>query len=195
MELWVPFAGAGGILATIFVVIVGGGWFISTWNKLIYSEGRVDVAWKNINVQLKKRHDLLPDIIATTKGAAKHEREFFDKLFEARLASAGASKSGDILGTASAEKSFSSMIPRINALSEAYPEMKSNPTFMQLSSRLNSIEEEIASYRLQYNEAAGSHNILIRLIPTVFFAKLIGSKSREFFDIFPEEREDIKVEF
>ncbi len=195
MQLWVPFVGAGGILVSLFVCVVVGKWFIATWNKLVHSEGAVNHSWEQIKVQLKRRHDLIPDIFESTKGIMKHETKFYDKLFDARATAAGASQTNNVLGTANAERAFSQMIPRIQAVSEAYPEIKANEMFMQLSNELSNIEEEIAKYRSEYNDRVGSYNILIRLIPTIFVAKLKGCKTREYYDIFPEEGEDIKIKF
>lgn len=158
-------------------------------------ELNVDNFWAQISVLLKQRYDMIPNLVNIAKGIAKQEIAFFDKLFEARLAAAGALQSGDVEGTARAESSFAAMIPRINMVAEQYPELKSDSSFLNIQNQLVALENSIADRREFYNSSVTTFNKAIQMIPTVFVANIKGCEQRNLFEIFDHERENVIIEF
>jgi LemA protein len=151
-----------------FLLLITLFWFFSTWNRLVSLELNVDNSWAQISVLLKQRYDMIPNLVNIAKGIAKQEIAFFDKLFEARLAAAGALQSGDIEGTARAESSFAAMIPRINMVAEQYPELKSDSAFLNIQNQLVALENSIADRREFYNSSVTTFNKAFQafLLPT-----------------------------
>ncbi|RJU83276.1 MAG: LemA family protein [Candidatus Poseidoniales archaeon] len=184
-------AGAVGGFLLLIVIL----WFFSTWNRLVSLELNVDNSWAQISVLLKQRYDMIPNLVNIAKGIAKQEIAFFDKLFEARRAAAGALQSGDIEGTARAESAFAAMIPRINMVAEQYPELKSDSSFLNIQNQLVALENSIADRREFYNSTVTSFNKAIQMIPTVFVANAKGCQQRNLFEIFDHERENVIIEF
>lgn len=138
---------------------------------------------------------MIPNLVNIAKGIAKHEIEFFDKLFDARRAAAGALQSGNIEGTARAESTFAAMIPRINMVAEQYPELKSDSSFLNIQNQLVALENSIADRREFYNSSVTTFNKAIQMIPTVFVANVKGCERRALFEIFDHERENVVIEF
>ena len=124
---------AGGVVG--FFLLIGVIWFFSTWNRLVSLELNVDNSWAQISVLLKQRYDMIPNLVNIAKGIAKQEIAFFDKLFDARRAAAGALQSGNVEGAARAESTFAAMIPRINMVAEQYPELKSDSSFLNIQNQ------------------------------------------------------------
>lgn len=184
----------GGAIAGFFLLIAVI-WFFSTWNRLVSLELNVDNSWAQISVLLKQRYDMIPNLVNIAKGIAKHEIEFFDKLFDARRAAAGALQSGNIEGTARAESTFAAMIPRINMVAEQYPELKSDSSFLNIQNQLVALENSIADRREFYNSSVTTFNKAIQMIPTVFVANVKGCERRALFEIFDHERENVVIEF
>jgi LemA protein len=184
----------GGAIAGFFLLIAVF-WFFSTWNRLVSLELNVDNSWAQISVLLKQRYDMIPNLVNIAKGIAKHEIEFFDKLFDARRAAAGALQSGNIEGTARAESTFAAMIPRINMVAEQYPELKSDSSFLNIQNQLVALENSIADRREFYNSSVTTFNKAIQMIPTVFVANVKGCERRALFEIFDHERENVVIEF
>ncbi|HJL97396.1 MAG TPA: LemA family protein [Candidatus Poseidoniaceae archaeon] len=178
-----------------FFLLIAIFWFFSTWNRLVSLELNVDNSWAQISVLLKQRYDMIPNLVNIAKGIAKHEIAFFDKLFEARRAAAGALQSGNIEGTARAESAFAAMIPRINMVAEQYPELKSDSSFLNIQNQLVALENSIADRREFYNSSVTSFNKAIQMIPTVFVANVKGCERRSLFEIFDHERENVVIEF
>ncbi|MBT3477293.1 MAG: LemA family protein [Euryarchaeota archaeon] len=180
---------------TGFFLLIAVFWFFSTWNRLVSLELNVDNSWAQISVLLKQRYDMIPNLVNIAKGIAKHEIEFFDKLFDARRAAAGALQSGNIEGTARAESTFAAMIPRINMVAEQYPELKSDSSFLNIQNQLVALENSIADRREFYNSSVTTFNKAIQMIPTVFVANVKGCERRALFEIFDHERENVVIEF
>ena len=178
-----------------FLLLITLFWFFSTWNRLVSVELNVDNSWAQISVLLKQRYDMIPNLVNIAKGIAKQEIAFFDKLFEARRAAAGALQSGDVEGTARAESSFAAMIPRINMVAEQYPELKSDSSFLNIQNQLVALENSIADRREFYNSSVTTFNKAIQMIPTVFVANIKGCEQRNLFEIFDHERENVIIEF
>jgi LemA protein len=181
----------------ILAVIVGlGGWLVAMYNGLIKLKNRVKEAWSDIDVQLKRRYDLIPNLIETVKGYAKHESETFEKVVEARSTAMSAQKGGSPEEQAEAENMLSSTLKSIFALSEAYPDLKANQNFLELQRELADTEDKIQAARRFYNGNVRDFNTKIEVFPTNIFAGMLHFTKFEFFEISNEkERENVKVKF
>ncbi len=185
--------------ATIGLVIVGlvvlvALIAISMYNGLVQARNHVDNAWSQIDVQLKRRHDLIPNLVETVKGYAKHEQETFDKVIQARNAAMNATAGGPAQ-QAQAENALSGTLKSLFALSEAYPDLKANQNFLALQEELTSTEDRIAYARQFYNDRVLAYNNKCQTFPGSVFAGMFNFEPREFFDAPPEETEPVKVEF
>ncbi len=178
-----------GVLVLLAILIS-----ISTYNGLVRARNQVDNAWSQIDVQLKRRHDLIPNLIETVKGYAKHEQETFDKVIQARNAAMNAA-SGGPAATAQAENALSGTLKSLFALSEAYPDLKANQNFLSLQEELTSTEDRIAYARQFYNDRVLAYNNKCQTFPSSIFAGMFHFTTREFFEVPPEETAPVKVEF
>ncbi len=181
MIVWILLA-----IAVLLVVAV-----IGIYNALIKSKLRVDEAWSDITVQLKRRADLIPNLVKTVKGYAKHEKGVFEKVTEARSAIMSATKKGPA-ETAAAENQFEAALKSLFAVAEAYPDLKANTNFQQLQEELVSTEDQIVGSRRYYNGAVRDFNMKLQVFPTNMIGNMLGFKSREFFDVDEAEKESIK---
>ncbi len=182
------------VLIVIAVTIVA--WGITVYNGLIRLKNRVDEAWSDIDVQLKRRYDLIPNLIETVKGYAKHESQTFEKVVEARSAAMSAQEGGDAKAQAEAENMLSSTLKSIFALSENYPDLKANQNFLELQQELSDTENKIQASRRFYNGNVRDFNTKIELFPNNIMAGMLNFKARDFFEIEDEkEKENVKVEF
>src|SRR6185503_19641478 len=159
------------ILAVIVIVI---------YNGLVATKVRVDEAWSDITVQLKRRLDLIPNLVNTVKGYATHEKEVFEKVTEAR---ANALNAQGVKETAKAENQFEDALKSLFAVSEAYPDLKANQNFQQLQTELTDTEDKIMASRRFYNGAARELNIKINTFPSNLIAGMFGFKTREFYEV------------
>jgi len=180
----------GLILLTIVVVIAVG--IIAMYNGLIRLRNRVDEAWSDINVQLKRRYDLIPNLVNTVKGYAAHEKEVFEKVTEARTRAMGAGTAGD---KAQAENMLSGALKSLFAVTEAYPDLKANQNFLELQRELTDTENKIQAARRFYNGNVRDFNTRIEIFPNNLMAGMLHFTKREFFGIEEEEKEPVKVEF
>ncbi len=163
-------------------------------NKIIVLSNRIDNAWSQIDVQLKKRADLVPNLVETVKGYMKHERKAIEMVTKARedMMKAGT----DIKSRAKAESQLSSALKTIFALAENYPKLRASENFKMLQEQLESIENKVAYARQFYNDSVLEYNNLTTTIPGVWFVGLSGKpKTREYFQIEESERKPVKVEF
>lgn len=167
---------------------------ISVYNGLVRARNHVDNAWSQIEVQLKRRHDLIPNLVETVKGYAKHEQETFDKVIQARNAAINA-QSGGPATQAEAENALSGTLKSLFALSEAYPDLKANQNFLALQEELTSTEDRISYARQFYNDRVLAYNNKCQTFPGSVFAGMFHFTTREFFEAPPEETEPVKVEF
>lgn len=180
-------------LAIIAVIAI---WGVSIYNGLVKLKNRVDEAWSDIDVQLKRRYDLIPNLISTVKGYASHESQTFEKVTEARNKAMQAQESGDAKTQAEAENMLSGTLKSIFALAENYPDLKANQNFLELQRELADTEDKIQASRRFYNGNVRDFNIKIELFPNNIFAGIMNFTKREFFEIDNEvERENVKVEF
>lgn len=170
-------------------------WFFSTWNRLVNLEENVEHSWANIDVLLKQRYDMIPNLLNTVKGYAKHESEIWNKFADARNMGSNALAAGDIAGVSQAESMLSGMMPKINVVIEQYPELKANASFLDLQRQLVSIENQIADRREFFNATATSFNKVIQMIPTSFVAGFKGCARRDLFEVHGIERENVLIQF
>lgn len=167
------------IVIGVIVVVVGIFLWV-TYNGLVTKNMRVNEAWSDITIQLKRRADLIPNLVNAVKGYAKHEKGVFEKVTEAR--SAVLSSSG-VKETAEAENMLEGALKSLFAVAEAYPDLKANQNFLQLQDELVDTEDKIQASRRFYNGAARDLNIAIQVFPNNVFAGMLGFKEREFFEV------------
>jgi LemA protein len=163
-------------------VVLIGLWLWSTYNGLVTLNERVEEAWSDITIQLKRRADLIPNIIETVKGYAKHEREVFEGVTMARAASISPESMKSPKAAAKADAGFAGAMKSLFAVAEAYPQLQANQQFLGLQSELSDTEDKIMSARRFYNAGARELNIKIKQFPQVLFAGL-GFKQREYFEV------------
>lgn len=174
------------IIVCVILAIVIFVW--GTYNGLVKTNERVNEAWSDITVQLKRRSDLIPNLVETVKGYAKHETEAIKQVSDARAKMMGARS---VKETAEADKSFMGALSRIMAVSESYPELKANENFQQLSAELSDTEDKIQAARRFYNAGAKELNTKIKVFPVNIF-KGFGFKEREYYEV--EESEKAKIQ-
>jgi LemA protein len=165
-------------------------WIIMIYNGLVAMRQRVNQAYADIDVQMKQRHDLIPNLVETVKGYASHERGTLDAVVQARNAAITAG-AGGVAAQAAAENVLSGALRQLFALSEAYPDLKANQNFQQLQSELSDIENKLAAARRFFNNAVQEYNTGIQQFPAVLLAGSLGFASKEFFDVGVEERKVI----
>jgi LemA protein len=181
------------IIIIVALVLIGGLTWILIRNSMIGSRNRVDEAWSGIDVQLKRRHDLVPNLVETVKGYATHEQAVFTKTTEAR---AEAMKAGTVAATQQAEAKLSGALADLRAVAENYPDLRATENFQQLQRNLNEIEDEIQAARRIYNSNVQAYNTKIQIFPNSVVANSGGFTAREFFEIDDgAEREPVQVKF
>ncbi|HLM84217.1 MAG TPA: LemA family protein, partial [Candidatus Bathyarchaeia archaeon] len=161
------------ILLAIIVVIVF--WVIAIYNGLVRLKNRVDEAWSDIDVQLKRRYDLIPNLVNTVKGYAAHEKEVFEKVTEARTRAMGAQSAAD---KAQAENALSQTLKSLFAVAEAYPDLKANQNFLELQRELTDTEDKIQAARRFYNGNVRDFNTKIQVFPNNMIAGSLGYTAR-----------------
>jgi LemA protein len=162
-------------------------WIIMIYNGLVAMRQRVNQAFADIDVQMKQRHDLIPNLVETVKGYASHERGTLEAVIQARNAAVTA-QSGGVAAQAAAENVLSGALRQLFALSEAYPDLKANQNFQQLQSELSDIENKLAAARRFFNNAVQEYNTGIQQFPAVLLAGSLGFTQKEFFDVGVEDR-------
>ncbi len=179
------------VIVLVVVVLL---WAVLAYNGLVKSRNRIDNAWSQIDVQLKRRHDLIPNLVETVKGYASHERATLEAVTNARAnaISAGNRGPGE---QAQAENMLTGALKSLFAVSEAYPDLKANQNFLNLQEELTSTEDRIAYARQFYNDAVLNYNNKIQAVPTVVLANTFNFERREFFDAAPEETGPVTVQF
>jgi LemA protein len=165
------------VLGIIVVIVL---WVIGVFNGLIKLKNRTDEAWSDIDVQLKRRHDLIPNLIETVKGYAAHEKSAFESVTNAR---AKAISAQGIEEKGKAENMLSGTLKTLFAVAEAYPELKANTNFLQLQTELSDTENKIQAARRFYNGNVRDLNIKIETFPSRIIAGMLGFKKREFFEV------------
>ncbi|HEY1749890.1 MAG TPA: LemA family protein [Caulobacteraceae bacterium] len=169
-----------GLLILIAIVVIVAVLFVGAYNRLIALRQHVNEAFADIDVQLKQRQDLVPNLVETVKGYAAHERGTLDEVTQARAAAASA---GNIEQRAQAENALTGALGRLFAVAEAYPDLKANQNFLQLQGELADLENKIAAARRFFNNAVGEYNASIQRFPAVLIANMTGFTARDFFDV------------
>ena len=177
------------IIIIIAVIIV---WIIAMYNGLIRLKNRTDEAWSDIDVQLKRRHDLIPNLINTVKGYAAHEKEVFEKVTAARTAAIAAGNTAD---KEKAENMLSGALKSLFAVAEAYPDLKANQNFLELQRELTDTEDKIMAARRFYNGNVRDFNTKIQAFPTNIFAGMLHFVKRDFFQAEEGEKALPNVQF
>lgn len=166
------------------------------YNRIQRLDEQVNAYKSQIQVQLQRRADLVPNLVQTVKGYAQHEEEIFIAVAEARAKLGGALQSGDLQQMAAANQGLTGALGRLIAISENYPQLKANENFRMLQDQLEGTENRIATAREDYNNAVRAYNAYIRQFPQVLTAKAIGSKERQYFEVTtPQAEEAPKVDF
>src|SRR3954467_3556964 len=181
------------ILAIIIALLAG---IVFIYNSLVRAKVRTDEAWSDITVQLKRRYDLIPNLVNTVQGYAKHEKTVFEDVTEARAQALGAQSVSEV---AKADNQFQAALKSLFAVAEAYPDLKANQGFQQLQEELVDTEDKIQAPRRFYNGSARDLNIKIQSFPTNLVAGPLGFKKRDFFDVDEGEvsavNQPVKVDF
>jgi len=181
----------GWIILGLVVVVVF--WLVGIYNALIKMRNRTDEAWSDIDVQLKRRYNLIPNLVETVKGYARHEKEVFEKVTEARSRAMGAKSVKD---QGNAENMLAGALKSLFAVAENYPDLKANQNFLELQKELTDTEDKIQAARRFYNGNVRDFNIKIQTFPNNFAASMFGFKAREFFELEEEAaKEPVAVKF
>ncbi len=177
----------------VIVVVVVAAWLLMTYNSLIRRRNQVKEAWSDIDVQLKRRYDLIPNLVATVKGYAGHERTAFENVTAARSAAMGAKTTAE---RAQAENALTASLRGLLAVVEAYPELKANTNFLELQRELSDTENKIQAARRFYNTNVRDYNTAIESVPTNIVAKSFGFTPQEYFELEDEAEKSVpKVAF
>jgi len=181
------------IVAVVAIVVIAVLYFIAKRNSIIAQRNRVDESWSGIDVQLKRRHDLVPNLVETVKGYAEHESQTFEKTTQAR---AQAMAAESVEETAKAEQKLTQALADVRAVAENYPTLRATENFQQLSRELSQLEDEIQASRRIYNSNVQSYNTEIEQFPGSIIANQGGFTAREFFEIEDaSQREPVSVSF
>jgi LemA protein len=181
------------VIVVVVLIVLAALIYIGIRNSMIGSRNRVDEAWSGIDVQLKRRHDLVPNLVETVKGYASHESEVFEKTTKARAEAMSARGVGE---TAQAEEKLTGALTDLRAVAENYPQLRATENFQQLSRNLSELEDEIQASRRIYNSNVQAYNTKIQVFPNSIIANQGGFQKREFFEIEDAgDREPVAVSF
>ena len=188
--VWIPV----GIVVLLVVLLAG--WVIKTYNMFVGLRNKVRNNWSQIDIQLKRRFDLIPNLVETAKGYAKHEKDIFTAFAQARTMYHQASESNNVELAAKAESGLNGALSRLLAVSEQYPELKANTNFQKLMSELSDTEDKITYSRQFYNDSVMMINNQVEMFPSTIVASMFHFKQEAFFEITHEaHRENVKVQF
>ena len=194
MRLLISIGGyvAIGVAAVVVLALII--WAISAYNKIVSLRVQCDDGFSTIDVFLKKRFDLLPNLVATVKGYAKHESETLEKVIAARSQLANATTADEKVA---ADNAMTQAVRSLNMVVERYPELKANTNFLDLQNQLKGIETELSQARRYYNATVRVYNVKIQSFPSLIIAKMMKAKARTMFTLedAPEERQNVKVQF
>tara|TARA_B100001250_G_scaffold14647_1_gene12810 strand:- start:806 stop:1393 length:588 start_codon:yes stop_codon:yes gene_type:complete len=181
------------VIIFIIVLIVIGlvSWFFTVYNGLIHVKENIKKSWANIDVLLMQRSDEIPKLIKVLKSFVKHEKTMFDNVMDARKSYLGANSIDE---KADADNQISDALKSVFALSEAYPELRSNDNFLNLQDRISGLENEIADRRELYNESVNNYNIRIQSLPDVLIANALGLGSQKMFKVEASKKKDVEID-
>lgn len=181
--MWLILGGAVGLVLL---------WLLFTYNSLVTLRNRVREAWSQIDVQLKRRSSLIPNLVEAVKGYVKHEKEVLENVTKARSALMGAK---DPHQAAAANDMLTGALKSLFAVAEAYPNLRASENFKELQEELSDTETKVAASRQFYNTNVLDYNTSLETVPTVFIANMFGFKKEEFFKASEEEKKDVQVKF
>lgn len=181
-----------GFVVIVIIVLALAIWGVVAYNRLVRLRNRTDNAWAQIDVQLRRRHDLIPNLVETVKGYASHERGTLEAVVEARNAAVAA---GDIAEKAHAENLLTGALRQLFALAEAYPELRASENFRSLQQQLAETENKIAVSRQIYNDATLTFNNAVQTVPTNVIANLAGFSPRPYFEVEEDARSVPQIDF
>lgn len=182
----------GVLFAVLGIIVVVIGFVISLYNRLVKLNVNVEEAFSSMDVYLKKRYDLIPNLVETVKGYAAHEKETLERVIRARNSAMSATEPGQVI---EANNQLAMGLKSIFALAEGYPDLKANEGFVNLQNQLSKIEEDISNARLYYNGNVKIFNKTIVVFPNVIIANMLGFDQKPFFEIEEAERENVRVQF
>lgn len=183
------------LIVIVIIIAVVAIWMVAVYNGLVRLRNKVEETWSDIDVMLKRRYDLIPNVVKTVKGYAQHEREIFEKISRDRQAAIAAEKKGPA-EAAPAENALEKSLKSLFAIAEQYPELKANQNFMSLQSELNETENKIQTARQTYNGSVREFNTSQQVFPNSIIAGLFGFRPKEFFETKEKaEREVPEVSF
>ena len=177
------------IVVIILLVII---YLVTAYNGLIRRRNQIENAWSQIDVQLKRRHDLIPNLVETVKGYAAHEKSTLDAVIQARNAAIAAPTPS---ATAAAENQLMGAVRQLFALGEAYPDLKANQNFLALQEELSATEGRVAYARQFYNDSVLEYNNKLQQFPTMYFARILDFQRREYFETDEAARDTPAVDF
>jgi len=177
------------VIAIVIVLLLA---VVYLFNKVVRLRNEVDTGWSNIDVQLKRRNDLIPNLVETVKGYAAHERGVFEEVTKARAAMAQASTPAQ---AGAADSILGQALGRLFAVAEAYPDLKASQNFLELQSELTDTEDKISAARRYYNATVLAYNNGIQTFPTLLFAGMFGFTTREYFAVDQGDRAPVDVSF
>ena len=177
------------LIAILVILLVVGAFVAGLYNGLVRKRVSTENAWSQIDVQLKRRHDLIPNLVETVKGYAAHEKETLEAVIAARNAAVTAQGGGNMKELAGAENMLSGALRQIFALSESYPQLQANENFGQLQEELTSTENKISFSRQHYNDSVQVYNTTVQTVPSNIIAGMFGFSAKEFFELDAAELE------
>ncbi len=183
----------GGVVCVLLVAVII--WVAASYNRLVRLRNQADASWAQIDVQLKRRYDLIPNLVETVKGYAGHERGTLDAVVAARGTAMSLAQGAGPAARAEAEGMLTQALGRLIAVAEAYPDLKANQNYAALQIELANTEDKIAYARQFFTSATQSYNNAVQTLPTNLIAGLTGFRSREFFQAAGEERGPVQVRF
>jgi LemA protein len=184
------------LIVLVALVVLLGGLAIGIYNRLVSLRNRAQGAWSDIDVQLKRRHDLVGNLVETVKGYAKHEQGTLEKVIQARTRAVSAAQSGDAAAASQAEGFLTAQLRGLFALAESYPDLKASANFQELQRSLETLETEIQAARRYYNAVVRDYNTRIQSFPDLLFARPMGFIERKFFELDdPAEAAAPRVQF
>ena len=180
------------ILILLIIAVIFAGTIVGMYNGLIIKRNRIDNAWSQVDVQLKKRYDLIPNLVNTVKGYASHEKELFVKVTEARSQAVSAQS---VAEKAQAENQLTQTLKSLFAVAENYPDLKASQNFLMLQEELSGVENKIAYARQFYNDSVLSYDNARETFPTSIIAGIFNFQPKDYFKMEETEREPVKVQF
>jgi LemA protein len=182
----------GLVIVLVVVILIVGFVLMGMYNRLVRLRNRIENAWSQIDVQLQRRHDLIPNLVETVKGYAAHEKGVLEGVTQARANALNAQGPAD---KAQAENMLTGALKSLFAVSEAYPDLKANQNFLNLQEELTGAEDKIAYARQFYNDTVRSYNTSLQSFPTNMIAKPFGFSEREYYEAGDESRGPVQVKF